>query len=135
MAERLEQERQKQRLRQRALEQRKRDAALLARYPDASSHDAARRGALVQIEALQALAQQQMHELSQNHQQLQQELAFYTQDPSQIPVRLRRAVQDVEKAQADQRGVFASHAQEAQRTQQRFDAELARLQPLWASQN
>lgn len=135
MAQRLEQERQKQRLEQRGLEQRKRDAALLARYPEPKSHAAARRSALAQVEELQALAQQQMLELNQSHQQLQQELAFYVQDPSRIPARLRGSVQEVEKAQVDQREVLAGHAHEAQRIEQRFDAELARLQPLWASQD
>lgn len=134
MAQRLEQQRHEQQLQQRALEQRRRDAVLLARYPERSSHDAARRSALAQIEELQLLAQQQMLELDKGRQQLQQELAFYVQDTSKIPARLRGAVQDIEKAQADQRVVLAVQAQEALRIEQRFDAELARLQSLWASQ-
>lgn len=134
MAQRLEQQRHAQQMQQRALEQRRRDAVLLARYPERSSHDAARRTALAQIEELQALAHQQMLELDKGRQQLQQELAFYVQDPSKIPARLRGSVQDVEKAQADQRAVLAVQAQEALRIHQRFDAELERLQSLWASQ-
>lgn len=134
IAERLEARRQEQLLQQRAQEQRRRDAALVARYPERSSHDSVRRSALVQTEELQNLAQQQLLALDQERQQLQQELAFYTQDPSKVPARLRGAVQDVEKAQRDQRAILANHVEEAQRIHHRFDAELERLKPLWASQ-
>lgn len=134
IAERLEARRQEQLLQQRAQEQRRRDAALVARYPERSSHDSVRRSALVQTEELQNLAQQQLLALDQERQQLQQELAFYTQDLSKVPARLRGAVQDVEKAQRDQRAILANHVEEAQRIHQRFDAELERLKPLWASQ-
>lgn len=134
MAQHLEQRRQEQQAQQRAQEQRRRDAALLARYPQRSNHEAARRNALVQIEELKSLAQQQMQVLDKERQQLQQEQAFYAQDPAKTPARLRAAVQTVEKAQRDQHATLASQDAEVQRIHQRFDEELARLQPLWASQ-
>lgn len=135
MAQRLEHRRHEQRQQQRALEQRRRDAALLARYPERSSHDTARGRALVQIEELQSLAHQQMLALDKDSQQLQQEKDFYTQDPAKMPARLRASVRELEKAQRDQRATLANRAEEAKHIHQRFDAELERLQPLWASQN
>ena len=133
MAQRLEQQRQEQSLLQRTQEQRRRDAVLLMRYPDRASHDAARRNALLQIEALQKMALKQMQALQQDNEQLQQELAFYQQDAAKVPARLRAAVQDNEKAQRDQQAVLAAQDQEVQRVHQRLDAELERLQPLWQS--
>lgn len=135
MAQRLDQQRQEQLLLQRTQEQRRRDAALLARYPDRDSHDTARRNALLQIEALQKMALKHMQALQQESEQLQQELAFYQQDLSKIPARLRAAVQDNEKAQHDQQAVLAAQDQETQRVHQRLDGELARLQPLWQSRS
>lgn len=135
MAQQLEQRRQEQLLQQRALEQRRRDAVLLARYPNRALHDAARRNALLQIEELQALAHKQMLELDKDSQQLQQELDFYKQDVSKIPVRLRGALQDIGKAQKEQQALLAAQAEEAKRIHQRFDVQLERLKPLWASQS
>ena len=135
MAQRLEERRQEQLLQQRAVEQRRRDAALLARYPNRQVHDAARRQALLQIEDPQALAHKQMLDLDKDSQQLQQELAFYAQDASKIPARLRSAVQDIDKAQKDQRALWLAQGEEGKRIHQRFDAELERLKPLWASQS
>jgi hypothetical protein len=135
MAQRLEQRRQAQLRQQRVLEQHRRDAALLARYPQRSTHDAARRHALLQINALQELARKQMQSLDEEGLQLQQELDFYAKDTSKIPARLSGSVHMLEKTKQDQQAVLAAQAQEAQRIHQRFDAELARLQPLWSSQS
>lgn len=135
MLQRLEQRRHEQQVQQRILEQRRRDAALLARYPQRPMHDDARRLALLQIEEFQALAYKQMLELDKESQKLQKEQAFYSQDVSSIPVRLREAVQDMEKAQREQRVLLVVQAEEIKRIHQRFDAELERLLPLWASQS
>lgn len=134
MAQRMEQRRQEQLVEQRAVEQRRRDAVLLTRYPDRKTHDAARRHALMQIEELQALAHKQMLDLDKDSQQLQQELDFYQKDADKAPTRLRLAVQDMEKAKQEQKALLSAQAQEAKRIHQRFDAELARLQAMWASE-
>lgn len=131
MAQRREQKRNEQLAQQRQQEQRRRDAALLARYPERSAHDAARREALQQVEELQNQAQQQLKALDREKQHLNQELEFYQKDPSRMPARLRAALQDVEKGQQDQRAMLAVQADEMRRIHQRFDAELQRLQPLW----
>lgn len=131
MAQRREQKRNEQLAQQRQQEQRRRDAALLARYPERSAHDAARREALQQVEELQNQAQQRLKALDREKQHLNQELEFYQKDPSRMPVRLRAALQDVEKGQQDQRAMLAVQADEMRRIHQRFDAELQRLQPLW----
>lgn len=132
MAQRLEQRRQEQLVQQRVVEQKRRDAALLARYPDRPMHDAARAHALQQIQELQSLTHAQMLHLEKDHQQLQQELEFYNKDAAKIPVRLRIAVQDVERARQEQQALWMVQAEEAKRIHQRFDAELERLQALWA---
>ncbi|MEZ2738659.1 DUF4124 domain-containing protein [Comamonas jiangduensis] len=134
MAQRLEQRRNEQLQLQRQQEQRRRDAVLLARYPDRSLHDAARRDAVLQMEEMQALARKRLQELDKEKQQLDQELQFYQQDPSKTPARLKGVLQDVEKAQQEQRALLAAQADEVQRIHKRFDADLQRLLPLWKSQ-
>lgn len=135
MAQRLEQRRNEQLQQQRIQEQRRRDAVLLARYPDRALHDAARREALAQMEEMQALARKRLQELDREKLQLDQELQFYQQDASRVPVRLRGALQDVEQAQQEQRALLAAQAEEVQRIHKRFDVDLLRLQPLWKSQH
>ncbi len=75
-----------------------------------------------------------LQELDKEKQQLDQELQFYQQDPSKTPARLKGALQDVEKAQQEQRALLAAQADEVQRIHKRFDADLQRLLPLWKSQ-
>lgn len=138
MSQRLEQRRNEQQMQQRAQEQRRRDAALLTRYPHRESHDVARRDALVQVQAQvqeqKVLAQARMEELAQEKRKLLQELEFYGNDYSKLPVRLRIALQDVEGAHQEQRALIEAQNGEVQRVHKRFDAELLRLQPLWQSQ-
>lgn len=134
MSQRLEQRRNEQQMQQRVQEQRRRDAALLTRYPHRESHDVARRDALVQVQEQKVLAQARMEELAQEKRKLLQELEFYGNDYSKLPVRLRIALQDVEGAQQEQRALIEAQNGEVQRVHKRFDAELLRLQPLWQSQ-
>lgn len=134
MSQRLELRRKEQLGQQRLQEQRRRDAALLARYPDQSRHDVARREALQPISERQDTVQQRMQALDKEKQALDQELQFYQQDPAKAPARLRATAQDIEKAQQEQQALLDAHADEAKRIHQRFDTELRRLQPLWQSQ-
>lgn len=134
MAERLELRRNEQLQQQRLQEQRRRDAVLLARYPERSLHDAARRDALSQMEEMQLLARKRLQELDKEKLELDQELQFYQQDPSKVPARLKAALQAIENAQIEQRALITAQANEVQRIHSRFDADLQRLLPLWKSQ-
>lgn len=131
MAQRLEQRRQEQLVQQRTVEQRRRDAALLARYPDRLAHDTARRHALLPIEEQQARVYQGMMALDKDIQLLKKELDSVPKDASKIPANLSDALPNIEKAQQEQKAQMMALAQEAQRINQRFDAELVRLQLLW----
>lgn len=134
MAQLLELRRQEELLQLRAQEQRRRDAALLARYPEQALHDAARQAALQQVDAMRVLAYQRLVELDKEQHQWEQELQFYKQNPSKAPARLRLALQDVKSAQQDVRTLLTLQADEAQRINLRFDAELQSLKALWKSQ-
>lgn len=134
MAERLELRRNEQLQQQRLQEQRRRDAVLLARYPERSLHDAARRDALSQMEEMQLLARKRLQELDKEKLELDQELQFYQQDPNKLPARLKAAFQAIENAQIEQRALITAQTNEVQRIHSRFDADLQRLLPLWKSQ-
>ena len=134
MAERLELRRNEQLQQQRLQEQRRRDAVLLARYPERSLHDAARRDALSQMEEMQLLARKRLQELDKEKLELDQELQFYQQDPNKVPARLKAAFQAIENAQIEQRALITAQTNEVQRIHSRFDADLQRLLPLWKSQ-
>ena len=115
-------------------EQRRRDAALLVRYPSRHSHDAERRNSLSQIESLQIIAQRRLLALERAHFQLQQELQFYATNPKKAPARLQADLQQSQASIEEQKTFMASQELEKRRVHQRFDAELERLAPLWASQ-
>ena len=134
MAQRLEERRAAEMVQQRAREQRRRDAALLVRYPSRHSHDAERRNSLSQIESLQIIAQRRLLELERAHFQLQQELQFYATNPKKAPARLQADLQQSQASIEEQKTFMASQELEKRRVHQRFDAELERLAPLWASQ-
>lgn len=134
MAQRLEAQRNAMLQQQRMQEQRRRDAALLARYPDRSSHDGARRDGVVRIKELIAVAQMRLTDLEQEKQQLLEEQAFYAKDPSKMPARLQATLQDIDRIALEQRALIEVQTTEIQRAHKRFDAELLRLQPLWNSQ-
>ena len=118
---------------QRAREQRRRDAALLVRYPTRQAHDAERRSSLSQIESLQIIAQRRLLELERAHFQLQQELQFYTGGTKKAPARLQADLQQSQASIDEQKTFMASQEAEKRRVHQRFDGELERLAPLWAS--
>jgi chromosome segregation ATPase len=135
-AERAEQEARDRRVAEeqnRLAEERRRDRALLSRYPNRAAHDKERREALSQIDELIALAEQRIDALGKQRQGLDKELEFYQGDRAKAPPRLRRLYEDVDKNVADQRRVIADRGVDKQRVNTRFDAELQRLQQLWAA--
>lgn len=134
VAQRQEALKQAEQVRQREREQRRRDAALLVRYPHRQSHDAERRQALSQLESLQILAQKRLFELEKAQFQLEQQLEFYAKDATKVPARLRGELRQAARSIDEQRQYMETQTAELRRVNQRFDAELARLTPLWSSQ-
>lgn len=117
---------------QQAKEQRRSDAALLARYPARQHHDAARAQSLANVKQQQEMVDALLADIAQERIKLQQEMEFYAKDPSKAPARLRAALSDLDQVELAQMSKRLAHNQEATRIQQRFDAEVQRLLPLWS---
>lgn len=120
--------------RARAADERRRERVLVARYPDQASHDAERAAAIQQVNEVTAVAEKRVAELQRQRKTLDTEMEFYRRDPSKAPGLLRRQIAEQEEALAEQQRFIANQEQEKRRVHQRFDAELAQLKVLWASQ-
>ena len=117
--------------RQRARDAIRRDQVLLTRYPDAAAHDIDRKKALAQTQGVTEAAVQRLAELKDERKALDEEMEFYRKDPAKAPARVRRAIEDNEQAQQDQRRAIANQQAEQARINARFDAEAAHLRTLW----
>ena len=117
--------------RQRARDAIRRDQVLLARYPDAATHDIERKKALTQTQAVMDAAEQRLTELRAERAALNEEMEFYRKNPAKAPARVRRAIEDNEQAQQEQRRAIAGQLEEQARINDRFDAEAAHLKTLW----
>lgn len=117
----------------RAAEERRRDRALLARYPNKPTHDKERAEALTQVDAVIGAAKQRVSELVRERQQLDIEMEFYAKDPARAPGSLKRQIAGNEQSIALQQRFIDDQQSEKKRINERFDDELARLQPLWTS--
>jgi len=109
----------------------RRDQALITRYPDQAAHDSGRAQALAQTETLIHAAEQRIAELAAERKALDAEVEFYRKDPSQVPPRLHRAIEDNMRDAQVQRHALADRQDERERIHARFDQEARRLQPLW----
>lgn len=118
----------------RAAEEKRRDRALVARYPDQAAHDAGRREAVAQVEDVIAAAKKRITEVQKQRKTLDAEMEFYKKDPSKAPAKLRYQLTENEGLLQGQQRFIAQQEQEKVRIHQRFDAELAQLQKLWAAQ-
>jgi hypothetical protein len=112
-------------------EEKKRDRALLARYPNLEVHQKERAEALANIDRIKQIATARMLERLQERSKLTDELAFYQKDPSKIPFKLRRQMDEVKQSLAVQERFLSEQDAEAKRINQRFDMEFQRLIPLW----
>lgn len=108
----------------------RRDRNLLQRYPDEVAHQKARQSALDTVLKAQALSQQRLAELDRERVPLQAEAEFHKDKPP--PPRLRTQLDANEAARAAQLDAAAAQTAEVERINRRFDAELLRLQRLWA---
>ena len=120
--------------RARVAEEKKRNRALLARYPDKATHDRERRASLGVADDVAAAAQKRAAVLVTERQKLDTELEFYRKDPSKIPARLKRQLEENEQQTAEQQRFIAGQDGEKKRINARFDEELAKLRELWSAQ-
>ena len=112
-------------------EEKKRDRALLVRYPTAALHQQEREESLRQVLIVKHAALVRVTELMAERTKLEDEMAFYTKDPSKAPQKLRQQIDAVSQALAAQGRFLADKDNEITRTNTRFDEELKRLRPLW----
>jgi len=105
---------------------------LLSRYPDKQRHDAARRGALAQIETSMAASQKRMAQLLESRKRYLEEAEFY---PSgNLPAKLRRDIDGNSALIAAQAQAIESQKEDAARKNAFYDEELSKLKKLWLPQ-
>lgn len=112
-------------------EEKRRDRALLIRYPTADSHHKERAEALAHINRVKQSAAARVTQLELDQVKLADEMAFYQKDPNKAPVKLRRQIDEVRRAQAAQERFIDEQDAETTRVNARFDDEFKRLTPLW----
>lgn len=116
---------------QRARDTIRRDQALITRYPDKATHEAGRREALTQTQAVVDTAERRIAELATERKGLDDEMEFYRKDPSKAPAKVRRAIEDNAQEVQEQHRAIAGQQEERNRINARFDEEAVRLRPLW----
>jgi hypothetical protein len=118
--------------RNRLAEDKKRDRALLTRYPDRPAHDKERLAALSLVDETIAVARKSTGELVALRKRLETEMEFYLKDPSRVPAKLKRQLEENEQHIEAQRRFVANQESEKRRINARFDEELAKLKQVWA---
>lgn len=131
-AQQEERSRREQEEKARLAEERKRNQALVTRYPDKTAHDKERLAALAVADDVMAAAGKRTAVLEGERRKLEAELEFYRKDPSKVPARLKRQLEENQQQLAEQQRFAASQEGEKRRINARFDEELARLRELWA---
>ena len=119
----------------RLIDERRRERALLVRYPNATTHDRERVGALSQIDAVIQAAKKRLVELADDRKKIDEELEFYKQDTSKAPGALRRRNRENTQSVVGQNRGIAEQEDEKKRVNARFDEERGRLKTLWSPQN
>ena len=118
----------------RAIEERRRERVLTTRYPDKATHDIERNAAVSLLDGASIAATQHIQALRDERLRLDMEMEFYRNNPSKAPMTLRRQIAENEENIQERQRFLGAQAQEKRRIHQRFDAELAQLQRLWAEQ-
>lgn len=118
--------------RNRVEEEKKRERALLTRYPDRAAHDKERLAALTRADEAIATARKNTEELVAARKRLESELEFYSKDPSKVPAKLKRQIEENEQHTAAQKRFVANQDGEKRRINAQFDEELVKLKQLWA---
>lgn len=117
----------------RVADEKRRTRALLARYPDRATHDRERASALRSVEDVAAAATKRVAELDKQRGKLLAETEFYKGDMSKVPDKLKRALDENAQNAAAQKRFIDNQEEEKRRVNARFDAELKRLETLWAA--
>ena len=118
----------------RLADEKRRDRALLVRYPSRAVHDQERGTALAQVDEVIKAAAKRTSELLQERKSIDTEVEFFKQDPSKMPSRVKRQVEENDHSVAVQKRFIADQDSEKQRINTRFDEELVKLKQLWARQ-
>jgi hypothetical protein len=129
-----EQEKRQQEERARLEEEKRRERALVARFPNREVHDKERGDALALVDSVTAAAQRRAQELQKQRKFLEGEIEFYQLDPSRMPAKLKRQLEEVDTQLAAQKRFIVDQDVEKVRVNARFDEELTRLKVLWAKQ-
>lgn len=114
-------------------EEKRRNHALLTRYPSRNVHDNERKEAISQIDEVIKAAQKRMVDLREQRQKIDAEMEFYKKDPNKAPARLKRQVEENDQTTTGQQRFISGQEEEKKRVNARFDAELAKLEKLWAA--
>lgn len=107
----------------------RRERSLLARYPDESRHEAARRQALQALDAADALSARRVAELQRQRARLEQEASFHA--GRELPAALRRELAAVDASLEAQQRTAEVRAADRRRVDAHFQEERALLQPRW----
>lgn len=108
----------------------RRDRNLLQRYPNHRAHQEAREAGLGDVRASMQLSEMRQRELARERKPLVEETEFYK--GRSLPPDLRQKLDANDAASAAQRDAQQNLEAEIGRINKLFDAELARLQRLWA---
>ena len=117
--------------RNRLAEEKKRDRALLTRYPDRATHDKERAASLTLADEVIATANRRIVDLAAEGKRLEAELEFYSSDPSKVPPKLKRQIEENTNNVEAQKRFILGHEEEKRRMSARYDEELAKLKLLW----
>lgn len=118
--------------RNRLLDEKRRDRALLARFPTREAHDKERATAIANADDVAAAGRKRLAELQQQRRKFDTDLEFYKADPSKVPGRLKRQIEEMDQQVEAQTRFIAGQEAERQRIGTRYDEELTRLNQLWA---
>lgn len=118
--------------RNRLADEKKRERALISRYPDKAAHDKERAAALGKVDEVIATAAKHGSELAAQRKRLEGEIEFYRNDPSKLPPKVKRQIEENEQAMATHKRFLADQDGEKKRVNARFDEELGKLRQLWA---
>lgn len=108
----------------------RRDRNLMSRYPDEASHRKAREAALEPVRQAMRSSDKRLAELSAERRKLDDEAEFYA--GRSLPMALKQRVDANDAGAAALRAATRTQEAELARINALYDAELARLQRLWA---
>ncbi|MFV0601202.1 MAG: DUF4124 domain-containing protein [Brachymonas sp.] len=106
-------------------------AALLQRYPNASSHMAARMLEAGSVTSRIREGYVRLEAIKNERAKLEEELAFYTKTPENLPAKLRLQEQAINESEKAANTYIFAQRQELVLLHKRYDAELALLETLW----